>query len=146
MVTSNDDRVTDAGSELLEHPADLGIRAWGRTLEQAYEQAAWAVADLLGVRGNGPGWHRSIRVTGTDEAGALVDFLNELLLLHETEGPGLATIRVLRVSRGELEAEIELVPLEEAPEGIPVKAATFHRLRVERRPDGWIEARVYLDV
>jgi SHS2 domain-containing protein len=146
MVTSDDDRVVEAGSEFLEHEADVGIRAWGRTLEEAYEKTAWAVADLLGVRGEGPGTHRTIRLTGTDEAEILVHFLNELLLLHETEGPGFAAIHVLHVARNELEAEIELVPLDDAPEGIPVKAATFHRLGVELRPDGWIEARVYLDV
>ena len=54
MVTSDDDRVVEAGSEFLEHEADVGIRAWGRTLEEAYEKTAWAVADLLGVRGEGP--------------------------------------------------------------------------------------------
>jgi SHS2 domain-containing protein len=135
-----------AGFELLEHQADVGVRAWGKTLEEAYEQAAWAVADILGVRGKGPGTRRTIRVTGTDEAGVLVDFLNELLLLHETEDPGFAAIRVLNVTRTELEAQIELVPLVDAPEGVPVKAATYHQLRIERRPDGSIEARVYLDV
>lgn len=99
-----------AGFELLEHQADVGVRAWGKTLEEAYEQAAWAVADILGVRGKGPGTRRTIRVTGTDEAGVLVDFLNELLLLHETEDPGFAAIRVLNVTRTELEAQIEFVP------------------------------------
>jgi SHS2 domain-containing protein len=146
MVTPKDDRAMGAGFELLEHQADVGVRAWGRTLEEVYEQAAWAVADLLGVRGTGPGTRRTIRVTATDEAGVLVDFLNELLLLHETEGLGFATIRVLNVSRTDLDAEIEMVTLDGAPEGIPVKAATFHRLRVEHRPDGSVEARVYLDV
>ena len=135
-----------AGFELLEHQADVGVRAWGNTLEETYEQAAWAVADILGARADGPGAHRTIRVTGNDEGGLLVDFLNELLLLHETEDPGFAAIRVSNVTRTQLDAQVELVPLDDAWEGIPVKAATFHQLRVERRPDGTIEARVYLDV
>lgn len=135
-----------AGFEFLEHQADVGVRAWGETLGEAYEQAAWAVADILGVRAEGPGTHRTIRATGNDEGGLLVDFLNELLLLHETEDPGIAAIRVRNVTRTELEAQIELAPLDDASEGIPVKAATFHQLRVEHRADGSIEARVYLDV
>jgi SHS2 domain-containing protein len=146
MVAPGDERVTRAGFELLEHQADVGVRAWGKTLEETFEQAAWAVADILGVRGTGPGARRTIRVTGTDAASMLVDFLNELLLLHETEDTGFAAIRVLSATRTELEAQIELVPLVDAREGIPVKAATFHQLRVERRPDGSIEAQVYLDV
>ena len=144
-VAPGDDRVT-GGFELLEHQADVGVRAWGETLAEACEQAAWAVADILGARGTGPGARRAIRVTGTDEGGVLVDFLNELLLLHETEDPGFAAILVRSATPTALEAEVELVPLSDATEGIPVKAATFHRLRVEHRPDGSIEARVYLDV
>ena len=135
-----------AGFEFLEHQADVGVRAWGRTLEEAYEQAAWAVTDILGARAEGPGTPTTIRVTGNDEEGILVDFLNELLLLHETEDPGVAAIRVHKVTRTELEAQIEPVPLDDGAEGLPVKAATFHQLRVERRPDGSIEVRVYLDV
>jgi SHS2 domain-containing protein len=135
-----------AGFELLEHQADVGVRAWGTTLAEAFEQAAWAVADVLGARAEGPGKHRTIRLTGNDEGGLLVDFLNELLLLHETEDPGIAAIRVSNVTATELDAQIELVPLHDVSEGLPVKAATFHRLRVERRRDGSIEATVYLDV
>jgi SHS2 domain-containing protein len=146
MVTPNDDRVTRAGFDLLEHQADVGVRAWGETLEETFEQAAWAVTDLLGVRATAPGTYRTVRVTGTDVECVLVDFLNELLLLHETENMGFAAIRVLSVTRTELEAHVELVPLVDAPEGVPVKAATFHQLRVERRLDGTIEARVYLDI
>ncbi len=107
---------------------------------------AWAVADILGARAEGPGTHRKIRLTGNDEGGLLVDFLNELLLLHETEDPGFAAIRVSNVTPTELDADVVLVPLDDASEGLPVKAATFHRLQIERRPDGTIEARVYLDV
>ncbi|MGZ8571575.1 MAG: archease [Actinomycetota bacterium] len=146
MVAPNDDRVTRAGFDLLEHQADVGVRAWGETLEETFEQSGWAVADLLGVRGTGPGTPRTVRVTGTDVACVLVDFLNELLLLHETENMGFAAIRVLNVTGTELEARVELVPIVDAPEGISVKAATFHQLRVERLRDGTIEARVYLDV
>jgi len=135
-----------AGFELLEHQADVGVRAWGNTLAEAYEQAAWAVADILGARAEGPGTHRTIRLIGNDEGGLLVDFLNELLLLHETEDPGIAAIRVSNVTPTELDAQIELVPLDDTSEGLPVKAATFHQLRVERCPDGSIEVRVYLDV
>jgi len=135
-----------AGFELLEHQADVGVRAWGQTLGEAYEQAAWAVVGLLGARGEGPGTIRTVRASGEDEADVLVDFLNELLLAHETEDRSFAAIRVSSVDRTTLVAEIELVPRDEASEGVPVKAATYHRVRVERRSDGWVEVQVYLDV
>ena len=41
---------SERGHELLEHTADIGIRAWGRRLEDAFEEAAVVVADILGAR------------------------------------------------------------------------------------------------
>jgi SHS2 domain-containing protein len=135
-----------AGFELLEHTADVGIRAFGEGLEEAFAQAALGLAELMGVRVPGPGERRLLRVEGEDEEDLLVGFLNELLYLHETELAGFAQVRVLRVSERAVEAEIELVPLREPGSGVAVKAATYHQVAVERRPDGTVEVRVYVDV
>jgi Archease protein family (MTH1598/TM1083) len=50
-----------AGFELLEHTADVGIRARGATLEEAFEQATLGLAEILGAlapggSGGPPGW------------------------------------------------------------------------------------------
>jgi SHS2 domain-containing protein len=52
------------GFELLEHTADVGIRARGGSLEEAFEQATEGLAEVLGARlpsgpggsGGPPGW------------------------------------------------------------------------------------------
>lgn len=136
----------DPGYELLEHPADVGIRAWGPTFEEAFEQAGWGLIDLLDVRGQGPGAPKEVRTSSDDRPGLLVDFLNELIFLHETEDVAVSGIRVLALTETTLEAEIETVPLHGAPQGTDVKAATYHGIRVERVPDGRVEAVVFLDV
>lgn len=143
---SADVRAKGAGGyELLEHTADVGIRAWGSTLEAAFEQAAWALADLLGAVAHAPGERRAVVVRADDDGALLVDLLNELIFFHEREAVGLAAIRIER-DDGELRAELELAPLPEATEGTSVKAATYHQLEVRRDPGGLVEARVYLDV
>ncbi|MGH2528104.1 MAG: archease [Actinomycetota bacterium] len=38
-----------SGYELLDHTADVGIRSWGPSPEAAFEQAAWALVDLLDI-------------------------------------------------------------------------------------------------
>jgi len=136
----------NGGFDLLEHTADVGIRAWGDSLEGAFEQAAWGLAEVLGIRVPDDGQVRTVRATADDLGALLVDFLNELVLLHETEEAAFADIRVLRVSDAQLEADVRVRPLNGAPGGIPVKAATFHQLSVDRSPDGRVEVRVYLDV
>lgn len=135
-----------AGFELLEHTADVGIRAFGSGVAQAFTQAAFGLAELMGVRVPGPGERRLVRVEGGDEEDLLVGFLNELLYLHETELAGFSRIDVREVSDRALEAEVELVPLREPGAGVAVKAATYHQVAVEQRPDGTVEVRVYVDV
>lgn len=136
----------EAGYEVLEHTADVGIRAWGPSLAAALEQAAQGLVALLGVGLEGPGRTRRVTVEAEDPGALAVELLNELLFLHETEEAGFAGVRVVRADDRGAEAEVELVPLPGEPEGTAVKAATYHRLAVERRPDRAVELRVYLDV
>jgi SHS2 domain-containing protein len=74
-----------------------------------------------------------------------VDFLNQLIFLHETEEVGFGRVRVLEATDTNLLAEVEVEPLPGEPEGPPVKGATFHQLSLERSGDRF-EAQVYLDV
>jgi SHS2 domain-containing protein len=134
------------GFELLEHTADVGIRAWGDSLQEAFEQAGSGLAEILGVWRVAHGTVRDIRASASDRAALLVDFLNELVLLQESEGLGFAGIAVRQLSSTGLEALVEVVPLDGEPRGIPVKGATYHKLRVDEHPDGAAEVHVYLDV
>jgi SHS2 domain-containing protein len=135
-----------AGYEILEHTADVGIRAWGRTLDAAFEQAAWALVDILGATAGTPRRRVRLRAEGQDEGALLVDFLNELIALHETEEAAFASFSVRIVPPRSLVAEVGLAPVEAEPETTGVKAATYHQLRVDRRAEGGVEAVVYLDV
>ena len=133
------------GFEIIEHTADVGIRSWGGSLNEAFEQAGLALAEILDVRTDGSGDRREIRASAGDAGALLVDFLNQLVFLHETEEVGFTRIRVTEATETALTAEVDVVPVSGEPEGPPVKGATFHRLRVDRSP-GRVEAQVYLDV
>ncbi len=145
-VTARDEGVGESGYELLEHTADVGIRSWGPTPEAAFEQAAWALVDLLDIRGVETGEARTIGASSGDAPGLLVDLLNELIFIHETEEVAVSGIRVVRLTGEALEAEVETAPLARRPEGTVVKAATYHRVRVDRSPEGRAETQVFLDV
>ena len=134
------------GYEILEHTADVGIRAWGSSLRACFEQAAWGLAEILGARSGLP-IEEACRVeaSGSDREALLVAFLNELILLHETEEAAFMDIGFFRFSETELAAEVCLAPLQGETESTGVKAATYHGLGV-REVEGGVEARVYLDV
>ena len=135
-----------AGFELLEHTADVGIRARGATLEEAFEQATLGLAEVQGALAPGPGEPVPVEVAAADPGGLLVDWLNEVLWLAESRQAALAGVRVERVGDGAARGSVVLASGGPAPDGTFVKAVTYHRLRVEPDPDGGWLAEVYLNV
>jgi SHS2 domain-containing protein len=142
------------GFELLEHTADVGIRARGATLEEAFEQATLGLAELLGALPPGrssPGGARgheevAIEVTAGDPGGLLVDWLNEVLWLHEVRRhAAVAAVRVERVTGDRAVGSVTFSSTDPPADGTFVKAVTYHRLRVGRDAGGWL-TEVYLDV
>ena len=134
------------GFELLEHTADVGIRARGATLEEAFEQATLGLAEVLGAGRPGQGEVVAVEVTAGDPGALLVDWLNEVLWLHETRGhAAIAAVRVERVTGDRAAGSVTFSSTDPPADGTFVKAVTYHRLRVGRDADGWL-AEVYLDV
>jgi SHS2 domain-containing protein len=145
---------TGGGFELLEHTADVGIRAWGASLEEVFERATVGLAEVLGAWWSGAGEPVAVEVSAADAGGLLVDWLNEVLWLREVRGAALAGVRVERVGEGEASGMVAFASGGPPPDGTLVKAVTYHRLRVERvggppgearHPGAWL-AEVYLDV
>ena len=154
-------RSDPGGFELLEHTADVGIRAWAGSLEAAFERATEGLAEVLGAlrpkggSGGPPGWSTGepgpgdlvpVEVTADDLGGLLVDWLNEVLWLREVRQAALAGVEVERVGDGVARGSVALATGGPDPDGTFVKAVTYHRLRVEPDPSGGWLVEVYLDV
>jgi SHS2 domain-containing protein len=72
--------------EILPHTADGKFRAYGRTLEEAFVNAALATASLMWDWGRvEPTLRRAFRVCGRDREQLLVKFLGEIIYLLDTE-------------------------------------------------------------
>jgi SHS2 domain-containing protein len=137
------------GFELLEHTADIGIRARGATLEEVFEHATEGLAEVLGAlrpAAGGSGEPVAVEVSAGDPGGLLVDWLNEVLWVREVRQAVVAGVRVGRVGDGTASGEVVLAAGGPEPDGTLVKAVTYHRLRVEPDPGGGWLAEVYLDV
>src|SRR6266540_1341427 len=126
-----------AGYELLEHTADIGVRAYGATLEGLFEQATMGLAEVLGAWRPGPGTAVPVAVESGDLGGLLVDWLNEVVYVQEVHGTSLGAVEVERVGGGRAAGS---VTISTAPPsgGIYVKAVTYHQLRVEQHDGGWL--------
>jgi SHS2 domain-containing protein len=132
--------------EILEHTADIGLRLSGDTLEEVFQAAGEGFATMQGAWFPGVGEEREVEVRAVDNAGLLVAWIDELLYLQEAEDAVFGGFDVKRVADGALAAVVRVAPRAERElEAMGVKAATYHRLRLERGSGGWT-ADVYLDV
>jgi SHS2 domain-containing protein len=133
--------------EILEHTADVGLRAAAGTLEELFEEATHALLEINGAVGEGAGSRAAIAVTARDLAGLLVAWLSEVLYTHDSGDSVVTAVEVEEVADGRAVGSVTIEPRgSRVLEGTAVKAITYHQLKVERDPDGdWI-AEVYVDV
>ncbi len=84
--------------EFLEHTADIKFRAYGKTLEDVFSNAALAFGSILikpeKVENNEK---KMIKAEGKDKKALLYNFLEELLFLFDTEGFLLNNIKNLKI-------------------------------------------------
>jgi len=136
------------GFELVDHTADIGVRVWGPTAEEVFEQAALAmfslVCDPLDV-----GELEAVDVALEAESMDLLlaAWLNELLSVFEARKLVLSQFDLLELGEHSLRARVSGEPFDTSRHIIcgGVKAATLHELSLEQRDDGW-RGFVLLDV
>lgn len=140
---------------VLEHTADVGFEAFGRTREEAFANAARALEDLIvpleSVR---PREEAAISAEGPDDASLLVNWLNELLYRFDVEGRLFSEFEV-RLAENSAAGRLALTARARGEVFDPsrhevkvqVKAITYHQILFEetRQPAGW-HARVYVDI
>jgi SHS2 domain-containing protein len=134
--------------EILEHTADVGIKAEAVDLPGVFEQATLGLLDIIGAWVPGAARERvDVDVEAADAGALLVDWLGEVLYVHDSRDAVVTSLEMLEVSPRRAAGRMGIAPRDEAAYGggTQVKAITYHRLRVEQTPDGW-SATVYVDV
>lgn len=133
------------GHETIDHTADMGIRGWGRTPSEAFEEIAAAMLELMAdLRGLEPSRRAAISREATDLTGLLLEFLNALISGADIAGIVLVRAAVTRLERvGEnwiIEALASGCPVGDVRDRllVEVKAATYYGASVtERKTGGW---------
>lgn len=147
-MASTNPSATVGGFELIEHPADIGIRFWGPTLADAYLQAARGLRSMLAGDGEvRTGRQVSLNVSGQDRLEVLFNWLGEILFLFDAEQLILQTFELQAVSEREISALGYGEPYDPARHETPyyVKAITYHQMALEPGKDGW-HGQVYVDI
>ena len=134
--------------EILEHTADIGLRAWGATLQEAFENAATALsAIVVELDDIQPRIAYPIAASGDDDQSLLVNWLNEALYYLDARRIVLRRFRIEHFGDGRVAGQAwgePRDPVKHRPKVI-VKGVTYHQLKIEQRPDG-CAVQVFLDI
>ncbi|MFY9397741.1 MAG: archease [Desulfomonilia bacterium] len=129
--------------ELIDHPADVGVRVTSETIQGLFEQAALALADLAGASSTAGSMRTRVEVEGIDTVDLLVRWLQELLYLMEVKGLRLASVEVTRLGDTGLSALVSGERAQDLPTG-GIKAVTYHGLEIRHIGDSF-EAVIIFD-
>lgn len=132
--------------EVLDHPADLLMKAYGKTLEEAFINIAMGMYDQMlnynNVMFNDDAG--SFTIIAQDMEGLLQRYLDELLFIFETEG------MIFNITEVDINTKDKKTPNLKAkyagtarykPEihgiGIEIKAVTYHMIEIGKSADGY---------
>ncbi len=121
--------------EIVNHTADVGIIAYGADISQAFTNAARALFSLITELDDVEEiLHRDIELTAPDEESLLVEWLNELICLFDTENIVFKRFDVTKLNNTQLKARSYGEKVDSSKHRLKtgVKAATYHMLKVDK--------------
>lgn len=138
----------ERGFDILEHTADVGILAHGSDLVEAFANSARAMFSLItDIDDINEVVSRTVEITSSTPEDLLVDWLNELIFLFDTENMLYRRFDILEFGPARLKAVVygEKTDLSKHDIKTGIKAATYHMLRLEEEKNT-CRARVFFDI
>ena len=130
--------------KILEHIADVKVRAFGKTKEELFLNAMRGMVEILKPKIlKEKSETRKIKIESVDINALLVDFLSEVLYLIQTNKEVYNNVKFTKFSDTELEGELTSNKIESFGEDI--KAVTYHGLKIEKK-NNLYEATVLFDI
>jgi len=118
--------------ELIEHTADVGVKAYGKTVAEAFEHAAEAMFDIITDESTIDSiGEYDILLEAPDHEQLLVDWLSKLLFLNDAEDLVFGKFEVT-ITGNHLSARVfgEKYNNKKHKMGVEIKAVTYYILQV----------------
>ena len=138
--------------KILEHTADIGIMAYGKTKREVFINSAKGMFEIIAGNNNGIANNNfSCKVTlkAEDLENLLVAWLNELLYISETKLVILNKFKIKELSIKNIGAEVEGVKITRSGRKIEkeIKAVTYYLLEIKKDEEkGFWSAQVIFDI
>ncbi|MFH1782090.1 MAG: archease [Candidatus Omnitrophota bacterium] len=129
--------------EIIEHTADIGLKAFGKTLEELFHNAAIGMFDIIGGEEKDPprdlDFKKDIKIEKDIDTyeELLVVFLSELLYIANKQKVIFRSFDILELDDNGIISNAKgkkLASLEDAFK-VEIKAVTFHDLKIEKEKD-----------
>ncbi len=140
------------GFELLDHPADMGFRAWATTREQLFETAATALTSILvDLESIAHQLTVDVEIDADGEDMLFFHWLSEILFLFDADGTLFSKFEIVDImtidSGLKLKARLTGQEFSKDLHQVKtyVKAITLHQLKVDCKKER-CELQVYLDI
>jgi SHS2 domain-containing protein len=138
--------------EFLEHTADAYIAAYGKDLNEAFENAASAMFEVMtNVKSVKPEIEDHVEVHAGDQYALLYNWLEALLVKFDTSNLLLSRFKIAEITRDAegfaLTATVwgEKFDSNRHRQKVGVKAVTYHRMEIIQQP-GNVTLKFILDV
>ncbi len=130
-----------AGFEFRDHTADVQVRSWGPSLEEAFSQTAYSLMATItpNLKKITPKIEKKIIIKAEDKEALLFDFLSEFLYIFDVDELVFSQIYVSKIEKFndnyKLQATLkgEKFDLVKHEIGIEVKAITYSFLNIEEK-------------
>ena len=121
--------------EMLDHAADVMVRCSGDSLEECFENAAYAMYDqIVDAESIGHTLERDVEISADDDEERLYSFLSELLFITDCESLVFNSFRVSFDGKKVLcKAKGEPLDVKRHHAKAEIKAVTYHMLSVDRK-------------
>jgi len=134
----------------LPHTADVKFQAYGKSLEEAFSNAALAltkvITDPVKVKAK---IAKTIEVESEDEKALLYDFLEQFLILLDSEGFLLNSVKSIKIEhkngfklKAEIAGDTDIGRYETEKS---IKAVTYQEMEIKKEKDRFI-VQVVLDI
>ena len=127
--------------DIIEHTADVAVKAYGDSIAEAFENAAKGMFDIITdyshIESKG---EYDITLKAPDFEQLLVDWLSELLFLHSANNLVFGSFKI-QMTDHHLLARIsgEEYSLSKHKAGIEIKAVTYHMLEVHTKKPVYVQ-------
>jgi len=134
--------------EIIEHTADIGIKAYGRDMKELFQNAARGMfniaADLEGLK---PSTSIEVKSKAANYEELLISWLDDLLYNFYTKNIIFSEFTINKIEPCHIEARVSGKHVGDNRSRLKseIKAATFHELKINQTNEGY-EVQVIFDV